>query len=102
MRACGQKLVKIGTLTHIHTHTHTTAAKLVVRITYWYFLYARMQRMGNRMRKSPTECRAGGRTGRVSGVLCHRKMNVEIVQNSGKTSTGVRGRDMDIEEGRGK
>ena len=32
MRACGQKLVKFCTLTHIHTHTHTTAAKLVVRI----------------------------------------------------------------------
>ena len=33
MRACGQKLVKFCTLTHIHTHTHTTAAKLVVRIS---------------------------------------------------------------------
>ena len=32
MRACGQKLVKFCTLTHINTHTHTTAAKLVVRI----------------------------------------------------------------------
>ena len=36
MRACGQKLVKFCTLTHIHTHTHThthtTAAKLVVRM----------------------------------------------------------------------
>ena len=32
MRACGQKLVKFCTLTHIHTHKHTTAAKLVVRM----------------------------------------------------------------------
>ena len=30
------------------------------------------------MRKSPTECRVGGRTGRVSGVLCDRRMNAEI------------------------
>ena len=34
------------------------------------------------MRKSPTECRAGGRPGRecitVSGVLCDRKINVKI------------------------
>ena len=32
MRACGQKLVKFCTLTHIHAYTHTTAAKLVVRM----------------------------------------------------------------------
>ena len=44
------------------------------------------------MRKSPTECRSGERTGRVSGVLC----------GSGKTSTGVQGRDMGIDEGTGK
>ena len=31
IRACGQKLVKFCTLTHIW-HTHTTAAKLVVRV----------------------------------------------------------------------
>ena len=30
MRACGQKLVKVCTLTHTLTHTH--AAKLVVEI----------------------------------------------------------------------
>ena len=30
------------------------------------------------MRKSPTECSVGGRTGRVSGVLCDRRMNVKI------------------------
>ena len=41
---------------------------------------------------------------RVSGVLCNRKMNVNIkgVQDSGKTGTGVRGGDMGIEEGTGK
>ena len=41
---------------------------------------------------------------RVSGVLCDRKMNVQIkgqlgVQDSCKTGTGVWGRDMDIEDG---
>ena len=30
------------------------------------------------MRESPTECRAGRRTGRVSGVLCDRRMNMKI------------------------
>ena len=30
------------------------------------------------MQKSPIERREGGRTGRVSGVLCDRKMNVKI------------------------
>ena len=40
---------------------------------------------------SPTECRAGGRTGREC-LEC----------NSGKTSTDVRGRDMGMEEGTGK
>ena len=43
---------------------------------------------------------------RVSGVLCDRKMNVQIkgigVQNSGNASTDVRGRDMGVEEGTGK
>ena len=43
---------------------------------------------------------------RVSGVLCDRRMNVKIkgegVQNSGKTSTDVRSRDMGVEEGTGK
>ena len=43
---------------------------------------------------------------RVSGVLCDRRMNMKIkgkgVQNSGKTSTDVRGRDMGVEEGTGK
>ena len=38
---------------------------------------------------------------RVSGVLCDRRMNVKIkgecVQDSGKTSTDVRGRDMGVE-----
>ena len=52
------------------------------------------------MRKSPTECRALGRTGSVSGVLCDRIMNVKIlgkgVQECCKTGTGVRGRDMGI------
>ena len=40
----------------------------------------------------------------VSGVLCDR-MNVKIkgrLQNSGKTNTDVRGRDMGVEEGTGK
>ena len=40
---------------------------------------------------------------RVSGVLCTEQDNEsedqgEGVQNSGKTSTGVRGRDMGVEE----
>ena len=42
---------------------------------------------------------------RVSGVLCARRMNVNIkegVQHSGKTSSNVRGRGMGIEEGTGK
>ena len=43
---------------------------------------------------------------RVSGVLCDRRMNMKIkgegVQNSGKTSTDVRGRDMGVEESTGK
>ena len=35
---------------------------------------------------------------RGSGVLCDRRMNVKIkVQNSGKTSTDVLGRDMGVE-----
>ena len=41
---------------------------------------------------------------RVSGVLCDR-MNVNIkgrLQNSGKTNTDVRGRDMGVEDGTGK
>ena len=41
----------------------------------------------------------------VSGVLYDRKMNAKIkgrLQNSGETSTGVRGRDMGFEEGTGK
>ena len=48
-----------------------------------------------------------GRTNwkRVPGVLCDRKMNVKIsregVQNSGKTSTDVQGKDMGFEEGTG-
>ena len=50
-----------------------------------------------------TEYRAGGRIGRVSGVLNDRKMNVKVngegVQDSGMTSTDVRSRDMGIEEG---
>ena len=58
---------------------------------------------------SMVACRAGGRTGRVSGVLCDRKMNVKIKvkvyrTDSGrpKTSIDVRGRDMGVEEGTGK
>ena len=43
---------------------------------------------------------------RESGVFCDRRMNVMIkgegVQNSGKTSTDVRGREMGVEEGPGK
>ena len=44
---------------------------------------------------------------RVSGLWSDRRMNVKIngkvcVQNSGKTSTDVRGRDMGVEEGTGK
>ena len=47
---------------------------------------------------------AGGRTGRVSGVLCDRKMNVKIkgkvyrtrvVQDSGNIITGAWGRDIE-------
>ena len=59
------------------------------------------------MRKSHTECRAGGRTGRVSGALCERKISVKIkpgedTQDSGKAGTGVRGRYMGVEESTGK
>ena len=43
--------------------------------------------MANWMRKSPIECRAGGRTGREEGA-----------QESGEAGTDVRGRDMGIEE----
>ena len=52
------------------------------------------------MRKSPTECRAGGRTGRecLSVVRQENEREIQGVQNSGKTSTDVRGR----EEGTGK
>ena len=46
---------------------------------------------------------------RLSGVLCDRRINVkntedqgEGVQNNGKTSTDVWGRDMGVEEGTGK
>ena len=43
---------------------------------------------------------------RMSGVLCDRKNEREDkgegVQNSGKTSTDVRGRDMGVEESTGK
>ena len=41
---------------------------------------------------------------RVSGELCDTRMNVkgEGVQNSGMTSTDVRGRDIGVEEGTGK
>ena len=41
---------------------------------------------------------------RVSGVLCDR-VNVNIkgrLQNSGKTNSDVRGRDMGVEDGTGK
>ena len=48
------------------------------------------------MRKSPTECRVDGRTGRVSGVLYDRKMNVKIKGKvyctDGNESTGRRKR----------
>ena len=55
------------------------------------------------MRKSPTEYRGGGRTGREC-LECYAKENEredqgEGVQNSGKTSNDVRGRDMGVEEG---
>ena len=53
------------------------------------------------MRKSPTECRAGGITGRVSGVLCDRKMNVKIkgkVYMTYGRPTCLRGRNMGIGE----
>ena len=42
---------------------------------------------------------------RVSGVLCDRRMKVKFkgrLQDGDKTSTGVRGSDMGIEEGTGE
>ena len=59
------------------------------------------------MRKSPTECRAGGRTGRERVWSVVRQENERedqgvAVQNIGKTCTDVRGRDMVVEDGTGK
>ena len=60
------------------------------------------------MRKSPTECRAGGRTGRecLHGVLCDWRMNVKIKGKVYRTVVRATlvcgGRDMGIEEGTGK
>ena len=68
----------------------------------------RWRMMENWMRKSPAECRVQGGCNnwqRVYVVLCHRRMKVKIngkVTDSGKTSAGVRGRDMGVEEGIGK
>ena len=53
------------------------------------------------MRKSSTECRAGGRTGREC-LDNEREDQREGVHNSGKTSTDVRSRDMGVEESTGK
>ena len=55
--------------------------------------------MENWMRTSTTECRADGRTGSVWSVVrqgneCEDQW--EGVQDSGKTGTDVRGRDMGI------
>ena len=50
----------------------------VKRVKTFTYLGSSWRRMDNWMRKSPTECRAGGRTGRVSEVLCDRKINVKI------------------------
>ena len=60
--------------------------------------------MENWMRTSTTECRADGRTGSVWSVVrqgneCEDQW--EAVQDSGKTGTDVRGRDMGIEDGTG-
>ena len=58
------------------------------------------------MRKSPTECRAVEELEEsVWSVVRQeneREDQGEDVQNSGKTSTDVRGRDMGVEEGTGK
>ena len=57
------------------------------------------------MRKSPTECRVDGITGRECLECCAENAHEdqgEGVQNSGKTSTDVRSRDMGVEEGTGK
>ena len=47
MRACGQKLVKFCTLTHIHT----TAAKLVVRMKVLQFSQINIIILEQKMRK---------------------------------------------------
>ena len=54
------------------------------------------------MQKSPmcTQCRPGG--SRTGSVWSEREDQGEGIQNSGKTGTGVRGRDMGVEEGTGK
>ena len=55
------------------------------------------------MRKSHTECRAGGKRKEsvwsVVRLENEREDQGEGVENSGKTSTDVRGRDMGVEEG---
>ena len=59
------------------------------------------------MRKSPIECRAVEELEESVWSVVHRIMKVNIkgkvgVQDSGNTSTDVRGRDMGVEEGTGK
>ena len=46
----------------------------VKRVKTFTYLGSTLARMENWMRKSPKECRVGGRT----GVLCDRRMNVKI------------------------
>ena len=63
--------------------------------------------MENWMRTSTTECRGDGRTGRSDSVWSvvrqgnEREDQWDGVQDSGKTGTDVRGRDMGIEDGTG-
>ena len=83
------------------------AAPLPVALILLHSTASNFNSLSCPMRKSPTECRVGGRTGREClGGFCDRRMNVknqwEGVQNSGKISTDVRGRDMGVEEGTGK
>ena len=62
-------------MSYAHGQTDTNALQLhssmEARVNVWDLLLQRMEYMQN----SPTEYRAGGRIGRVSGVLNDRRMN---------------------------
>ena len=84
----------------LHLHGET-----VKRVTTFTYLGSTLAEDGELDAEVTRRVQSGWKNRkRVSGVLCDR-MNVNIkgrLQNSGKTNTAVRGRDMGVEDGTGK